>query len=603
MHNTLHEFEETLSAARAFCDSAIDQGLITEKDAAAALDTKIKLEESGTLEPIASILLKRGSLTAEAAAELAGQMGSTRQLAGYEVLAKIGQGAMGAVFKARQVSMDRIVALKVLPPRFAQDKTFIKRFQREARASARLSHPHLIRGIDFGHSGPWWYFAMEYVPGGTVRDRVQRRGPLPEREALDIALAIARALDYAWTEARLVHRDIKPDNIILSEDGVPRLCDLGLAKTAAGDISGGVTSTTLAVGTPYYISPEQARGRPDVDVRSDIYSLGATLYYMLTGAPLFKGDAAPVIMSRHITDHAPPPCEASPGVSHRTCAVISRMLAKKCEDRYASPADLATDIEAVLADRDPQGAMGFTADSSVSCPDAAGRTGKEEEAGGGVEVIRAGRSRGWGPLVYTALGAAAVIAAILTALWFYRDNAAGRRAALEGRLAQAYSRIQASPEEWDNHMALLRALRSDAEGAEEGEIAAQVDRAIDSVEKDRNREIGDVFRPISEHAAALMKESRYVSALDALEAFPARYRQGPWQNSYATQRTEVIEASREWADRTLQAAAWLAACGRRGEAQELARLVDDETPAWDRADLNERLTDLRARLEELALNK
>lgn len=276
-----------------------------------------------------------------------GQAGPAPRIGGYELLEKIGRGAVGVVYKARQVSVDRIVALKVLDPKYARNDKYVQRFLREGRSAARLDHANIVRGIDAGISPEgYYYFAMEYVGGVTVKHLMKRAGVLPEAKAVDIATQIARALEHA-SGVGLVHRDIKPENIILTKEGVAKLADLGLAKSVVEDVS--VTVVGQAMGTPMYVSPEQAKGLDSVDLRSDIYSLGATLYHMATGSAPFDGENPTVIMLKHINEEPPPPRERNPDLSEGLCHVLMKMLAKEPDERYQSAAELISDLEAVAA--------------------------------------------------------------------------------------------------------------------------------------------------------------------------------------------------------------------------------------------------------------
>ena len=184
--------------------------------------------------------------------------GQKRAIGGFEIIAKLGQGAMGAVFKARQVSVDRIVALKVLPRNLAKNENYVVRFLREAHAAAKLDHVNIVQGIDAGQADGYHYFAMEFVDGNTLRDVLTAQGKLSEQHALEIARDVARALDCAH-EAGLIHRDVKPDNVLIASDGTVKLADLGLARETERTDSG-VTQVGTPLGTPNYISPEQVRG-------------------------------------------------------------------------------------------------------------------------------------------------------------------------------------------------------------------------------------------------------------------------------------------------------------------------------------------------------
>ena len=173
-------------------------------------------------------------------------------IGGFELLATLGKGGMGVVFKARQVSMDRIVALKVLPPNLAKDETYVSRFLREARSAAKLNHPNIVQGIDVGEAGGHYYFAMEFVDGFTVKELIRRQGRIEEKQALNIVGGVARALEHSAKHG-IIHRDIKPDNIMISREGAVKLADLGLARTVEKPDT--LTIEGTALGTPYYMAP------------------------------------------------------------------------------------------------------------------------------------------------------------------------------------------------------------------------------------------------------------------------------------------------------------------------------------------------------------
>ncbi len=258
----------------------------------------------------------------------------------YEILAELGSGGMGRVLRARHVALQREVALKVLGDRFASDESYRQRFLKEARAAARLNHPNIVQIYDFGRVDSTFYIAMEFVRGESVGDRLRRSGSFPEADAVAIVRQAGVALRVAH-EAGIVHRDVKPDNLILSVDGVVKLVDLGLAKSIADDAN--LTQTGIVSGTPHYISPEQIAGLRDIDGRADIYSLGATLFHMVTGRTPFEGTSAMMIVARHLHDDPADPREFAPGASAGVCAVIRRMMAKNRDQRYP-------DMSAAVAD-------------------------------------------------------------------------------------------------------------------------------------------------------------------------------------------------------------------------------------------------------------
>jgi predicted Ser/Thr protein kinase len=341
--------------AKTIADLAVERGWVTPEQLQEAMEVMAKLAAMGVPEELGRVLVKKGLISDAQLKELESRGGPKQPatIGGFEILARLGRGGMGAVYKARQISMDRIVALKVLPPALARDESFVERFLREARVVAKLNHPNIVQGIDVGTADKYHYFAMEYVEGETVQELIAREGAMAERRALDIVLQIAHALHHAHRHG-MVHRDIKPDNIMLTTAGVAKLCDLGLAKSMAGDST--LTQTGMAVGTPHYLSPEQARGDHDVDIRSDIYSLGATLYHLVLGRTPFSGSSAAVVMTKHLSEEPKDPREVRPELSAGLAALVLRMMAKDREDRQQSPEALINDIGLVIAGKLPAGA-------------------------------------------------------------------------------------------------------------------------------------------------------------------------------------------------------------------------------------------------------
>ncbi len=336
-----------------FGQVAIRENLCTFDQVKECLDIQAKLRTLG-IEPkkLGEILVDKGYLTEEQVAKVGkvqsqATASASQKLAvpGYELLSKIGQGAMGMVYKARQISMDRIVAIKVLAPRYSKDPSFVERFNREARAVAKLNHENIISGIDVGEVNGHHYFVMEFVDGSPVTGLMKREGRLDERRTLQIGLQVAKALQHAHRNG-IVHRDIKPENVMITAAGVAKLCDLGLAKQAKGD--SGVTMDGTSVGTPNYISPEQARGEEGIDIRSDLYSLGASLYHMATGTTPFSGANPMVVMTKHVTEHVEPPRKRCPSLSEGFNNLVLRMMQKRREDRHQDPDQLIGDLQSLL---------------------------------------------------------------------------------------------------------------------------------------------------------------------------------------------------------------------------------------------------------------
>ncbi len=336
--------------------------------------------------------------------------GSPPVLAGFEILNKVGQGGMGAVFRARQISMDRIVALKILPKRLAQDPVFKDRFVREARLSAKLSHINLIGGIECGESNGYTFFAMEFVEGGTTRDLLKKSGPLDIELALNVARQVAAALTYAHGK-QFIHRDIKPENIMLTPDGTAKVCDLGLARSM-DSADAGLTVAGLAIGTPNYLSPEQARGQHELTPATDVYSFGATFYHLLSGHPLFEAPTPPGVMAKHLTETAPAITAERDETPYEFALILSKCLAKSADERYASGAELLRDLDAAAAGK-PIAAAEFRGKSSCARPAPPARTDAPRRPMPRLKPRYQGRRANNNSGMLIGLGAVAVLAIIL----------------------------------------------------------------------------------------------------------------------------------------------------------------------------------------------
>ncbi|MFM7130734.1 MAG: serine/threonine-protein kinase [bacterium] len=274
------------------------------------------------------------------------------EIPGFQIIEKVGRGCMGVVYKARQTSVDRIVAVKILLPSLAKNPSYVQRFVREAKMAAALSHPNLVSVIDAGASNGLYYFVMEYVEGKSVGERLHELGKFSEKEALGVALDVASALLHA-NEKGLIHRDVKPDNIMMHRDRV-KLADMGLARPTT-DERWAMAEAGLAVGTPYYISPEQARGEVQIDIRTDLYSLGATLYHMVTGRPPFEGETSAEVTRQHADNSltAPPPDHLNDKLSSGFGVVVETLLAKDRRTRYQQPKDLIHDLKNLINGQPP----------------------------------------------------------------------------------------------------------------------------------------------------------------------------------------------------------------------------------------------------------
>lgn len=263
----------------------------------------------------------------------------------YEIIMKIGSGGMADVYKAKDHVLNRLIAIKVLKQEYSTDATFVKKFRVEAQSAAGLSHPNIVNVYDVGEDDGVYFIVMELVQGITLKNYIDMKGKLDIREALNISVQIASGLSAAH-ENRIIHRDIKPQNIIMSRDGKVKVTDFGIAKVADS-----TTVTTTAAGTVHYISPEQARGGYS-DERSDIYSLGITMYEMVTGRVPFEGETNVAVALMHIQSEITPPRQLEPSIPVSFEKIILKCTQKKPERRYASARELIADLRKVLTHPD-----------------------------------------------------------------------------------------------------------------------------------------------------------------------------------------------------------------------------------------------------------
>lgn len=270
-------------------------------------------------------------------------------LPNLDFISLLGIGGMSTVWKARQVSLDRLVAVKVLSRELAANQEDRDRFIQEARACAALDHPGIMRVYDVASYQNTFYIVMELIDGYTMGQWLRRKTHLDSDDVLIILESIAYALDYAWQTARVVHCDIKPDNIMIDQDGTVKVTDMGLAQSLATTVQ--TATQEEVIGTPAYISPEQACGETNLDCRSDIYSLGATLYHLLVGHTLFPNLSSDLTLNAHVQPDTQAPDIRSeiPGVSDSFARVLAKMLAKDRRDRYADWRELIDDIKRLYA--------------------------------------------------------------------------------------------------------------------------------------------------------------------------------------------------------------------------------------------------------------
>jgi serine/threonine protein kinase len=341
----------------------IDFGLLAVRNGMLKLDQlhectsyQKEQEEQGRRLALEQVVVDKGFMTSlEVKAVKKAQEKQSRRsetdavhIPGYEITGVLGEGGLGVVYKAKQVTMNRLVALKVLHLHWIADDEFRKRFILEARIVGRLSHQNLIQVYDVGKASDHYYFAMEYVAGRTCEQIVEEDGPFTIPEAVEIVTQIMRSIRY-YRDFDIVHRDIKPSNIIVTRQGVAKLGDFGFVKSK---IDRELGYEGMVLGTPDYISPEQALGEEHIDWRSDLYSLGATMYHMVAGVPPFEGSGS-AVMLKHVREAPPSPREFNSKLSDDVVHVISKMMEKKPEDRYPTFELLFEDLELLRAGRSP----------------------------------------------------------------------------------------------------------------------------------------------------------------------------------------------------------------------------------------------------------
>jgi len=337
-----------------FGKMTVEQGFCTDEELRQALH---ELQSRSKISPVIlkDLMVELGYITPTQAERLKASIKESKaavhKIPGYQMLGKLGAGAMAFVYKGRQLSLNRIVAIKVLPKRFTENSEYVERFYKEGQAAGMLNHPNIVQAIDVGEAGGYHYFVMEYVEGKTLYDDLAAGKVFDEKEALEIIIQVARALAHAHAKG-LIHRDVKPKNIMINTAGVVKLADLGLARETT-DIETAQTEAGKAYGTPYYIAPEQIRGKIDIDGRADIYGLGATFYHLVTGRVPFMAEDSADVMRKHLREKLIPPDHINTSLSAGVSEVIEVMMAKRREDRYQNVEELLTDLEALRQGQPP----------------------------------------------------------------------------------------------------------------------------------------------------------------------------------------------------------------------------------------------------------
>ncbi len=337
----------------------VHRGLTTTEELDTAHTLMREAIESDQPKTLSDVLIENKFLTTRQLSRLKNEFETkrtTEQIPGYKMKKRLGSGAMATVFLARQLSLDRLVAIKVLPKKLSNNANFIERFYKEGRAAAQLNHPNIVGAYDVGKAGDHHYFVMEFVDGETVYERIVKDRRMDERDAINFVRQVAEALQHAHQRG-FIHRDIKPKNIMINREQTVKLADLGLAR-AMSDHEAAKAEAGRAYGTPYYISPEQIRGELKIGPPADIYGLGATFYHMVTGRVPFEGENPSAVMHKHLKADLVPPDHINPKLSAGCAQVIEMMMAKKLKDRYERVADLIEDLDLIRDGLSPHFAGG-----------------------------------------------------------------------------------------------------------------------------------------------------------------------------------------------------------------------------------------------------
>lgn len=322
-----------------FARLAVARDILSRDQVEELREFQARKREHGSRIPIWDCAVLKDLLDEAVAEKLREEAGDVQneKLGEFTLIRKLGEGGMGSVYLGIDPRKQR-AAIKVLTPQLARERTYLSRFFREGQASMKLQHENIVRGIDIGEDSGYYFFAMEYVDGKSCLRLIEEKGALAPQRASEIILQVADALAYAH-QNDIIHRDIKPENIMLTREGVPKLMDLGLARQMGTDMTA-LTRTGTAMGTPYYMAPEQVMDAKRVDERADLYSLGATWYHMLTGRAPFEGDTSFEVFQKHIKEPLKSPRAVRQGIPRAVSRTVERLMAKKPDGRIQSAEEL-----------------------------------------------------------------------------------------------------------------------------------------------------------------------------------------------------------------------------------------------------------------------
>lgn len=604
---------------QSFAKAAKAGRLLTTEQLEDCIETQKKAIEIGLESSLKEVVIKKGFLdegeadrVEKAAAKDEEELiatiaesptsGKPQPIEGFELKEILGKGSFGVVYKALQVGLGREVAVKILPPRLAENEEYRLRFFREARTAAKLDHPNVVRVLDVGKSEEYFYYVMEYISGQSLDNVVKERGVLSEEKVVYVGRSIAQALDAA-DKLNLIHRDIKPANLLVTNDGRVKLADFGIARETGQTA---ITQEGHTVGTPNYVSPEQARAKSDIDIRSDIYSLGATLYHLAAGRVPFEGSNAMDIILRHAHELADPPHEVNPEISEELSEIILLMMNKEPEHRFQHPfeiVDALDELEAVGAAELEESSLGTKT-----------RAKPRQES-----------SMVFGALVSALVGVLLVygtVEIVLPILKNFRvdDEAAPRyltdrqkkndqvntvkQGGEDETFGQAIDKtdtaevapsvpsqlqermltseeeewlvindvIRTYPEDIQNALMLLEGYREKAKRASlEDELRQLTDELKKKVDLAAARE----FSKAQATAAAFLEQKEYGKAMNAYWRFPHRSMTAKWMARLTTQAEQILSLARSQWNEKRKLARQLVASGNLEDAQALLSSIQD----------------------------
>jgi len=489
------------------------------------------------------------------------ELGPGITVGGFAIEKLISVGGMGKLFLARQLSMGRLVALKILPPQFCIDRDNVERFLNEVRVAAQLEHPNVVSSYEAGVDEGVHYLAMQYIEGRTLADRIEQEGALPEREVMRVGRKVASALAYGWGQHQILHRDVKPENILLDQAGEPRLADMGISKSMA--LSVGHTDVGTVMGTPNFMSPEQINDLSSADTRADMFSLGATLYHALTGKIPFDGKTVIQVLQHMAVESLPDPRVAQPTISRNGADLLRVMMARKPESRHQTWAALMEDMDRVLKKFPIKAAVptghasliggpgskratvtvrGHTAPGAPAAvgPDQAG---KHEAAIPGLPTHPVPHKKMALPVVPLAIAAMVIVGLLMAGTLFRQyqrrqaDEAVVRHAqerveALEAQLAQAVAYARSNPTNYEAAKAKLIALEEQLAGTPlEGLAEDELGRIAEA----RSHAQDAAWRTLQGRADLLFADGKGEESLALL-----RHYDGEWADAMGSLRAEYL---------------------------------------------------------------